>query len=131
MVLLQCIQNAENLKIPDSVFDFMPEQNTVSFNSMIAGYARHGLSHESLLLFQQMLETDIVPTNISLVSVLAACAHTGKVEVGQRYFDMMKGVFGIEPESEHCSCLIDLLGRVGKLSEAERRLRQCPSAPAP
>ncbi|CAM8995888.1 unnamed protein product [Rhodiola kirilowii] len=118
-------------KLEDSrlVFDLMPEQNTVSFNSMIAGYAQHGLSHESLLLFQQMLETDIVPTNITFISVLAACAHTGKVEEGRKYFDMMKDEFGIEPESEHYSCMIDLLGRVGKLSEAERLIETMPFSP--
>uniref|UniRef100_A0A7N1A4E8 DYW domain-containing protein n=1 Tax=Kalanchoe fedtschenkoi TaxID=63787 RepID=A0A7N1A4E8_KALFE len=118
-------------KLEDSrlVFDLMPEQNAVSFNSMIAGYAQHGRSDESLLLFQQMLQTNIVPTNITFISVLAACAHTGKVEDGQRYFEIMKGSFGIEPESEHYSCMIDLFGRAGKLSEAERLIETMPYSP--
>ncbi|KAL9681022.1 hypothetical protein QQ045_012803 [Rhodiola kirilowii] len=57
------------------------------------------------------------------------CAHTGKVEEVRRYFDMMKDEFGIEPESEHYSCMIDLLGRVGKLSEAERLIETMPFSP--
>ncbi|GAV57678.1 PPR domain-containing protein/PPR_2 domain-containing protein/DYW_deaminase domain-containing protein [Cephalotus follicularis] len=115
-----------NLQDARLLFERMPEHNDVSLNSMIAAYAQHGMGTESLLLFERMLETDIVPTSITFISVLTACAHTGKVEEGQRYFDMMKEKFKIEPEAEHYSCMIDLLGRAGKLSEAERIIQRRP-----
>jgi pentatricopeptide repeat protein len=76
-----------------------------------------------------MLDTGIAPTSITFISVLSACAHTGKVEEGQRYFNMMKEKFSIEPEAEHYSCMIDLLGRAGKLSEAERLIEMMPFSP--
>ncbi|KAJ6871989.1 hypothetical protein NC651_031166 [Populus alba x Populus x berolinensis] len=94
-----------------------------------AGYAQHGIGTESLNLFEQMLAASIAPTSITLVSILSACAHTGRVEEGKRYFNMMKDVFGIEPEAEHYSCMIDLLGRAGKLSEAERLIDTMPFSP--
>ncbi|KAK9284279.1 hypothetical protein L1049_023449 [Liquidambar formosana] len=118
-----------NLRDARRLFDRMPEHNTVSLNSMIAGYAQHGVGMESLLLFQRMLETDIAPTSITFISVLSACAHTGKVEEGRNYFKMMKEKFRIEPEAEHYSCMIDLLGRAGKLSEAERLIETMPFSP--
>ncbi|KAE8010412.1 hypothetical protein FH972_006783 [Carpinus fangiana] len=118
-----------NLQDSRRLFDRMPEHNTVSLNSMIAGYAQHGIGTESLHLFQQMLETDIAPSSITFISVLSACAHTGKVEEGQSYFNMMKEKFSIEPEAEHYSCMIDLLGRAGKLSEAERLIETMPFSP--
>jgi len=118
-----------NLQDSRRLFDRMPEHNTVSLNSMIAGYAQHGIETESLRLFQQMLDTGIAPTSITFISVLSACAHTGKVEEGQRYFNMMKEKFSIEPEAEHYSCMIDLLGRAGKLSEAERLIEMMPFSP--
>ncbi|KAK7246836.1 hypothetical protein RIF29_41706 [Crotalaria pallida] len=118
-----------NLKDARRLFDMMPEQNTVSLNSMIAGYAQHGMEVESLQLFQLMLQKDITPNRITFVSVLSACAHTGKVEEGQLYFNMMKEKFGIEPEAEHYSCMIDLLGRAGKLKEAERIIETMPFNP--
>ncbi|KAK8468440.1 hypothetical protein PHAVU_006G029800 [Phaseolus vulgaris] len=110
------------------VFDTMTEHNTVSLNSMIAGYAQHGVEVESLRLFELMLQKDIAPNSITFISVLSACAHTGKVEEGQKYFNMMKEKFGIEPE-EHFSCMIDLLGRAGKLREAERIIETMPYNP--
>ncbi|GLU20171.1 hypothetical protein SLE2022_363830 [Rubroshorea leprosula] len=111
------------------LFDRMPEHNTVSWNSMIAGYAQHGIGTESLLLFAQMLERGITPTSITFISVLSSCAHTGRVVEGWKYFNMMKEKFGIEPEAEHYSCMIDLLGRAGKLSEAERLIEAMPFDP--
>lgn len=118
-----------NLHDARRLFDRMPEHNTVSLNSMIAGCAQHGIGVESLRLFEHMLQMDIVPSSITFISVLSACAHTGKVEEGQKYFNMMKEKFKIEPETEHYSCMIDLLGRAGKLDEAERLIETMPFSP--
>ncbi|KAL1348452.1 hypothetical protein AAHE18_07G080200 [Arachis hypogaea] len=85
-----------NLQDARKIFDTMPEHNMVSLNSMIAGYAQHGLEAESLRLVELMLQKDIAPNNITFVSVLSACAHTGKVEEGQKYFNIMKEKFGFE-----------------------------------
>ncbi|MCI56212.1 pentatricopeptide repeat-containing protein, partial [Trifolium medium] len=35
----------------------------------------------------------------------------------------MKEVHGVQPKLEHYGCLIDLLGRAGRLKEAEERLQ--------
>lgn len=118
-----------NLHDARRLFDTMPEHNTVSLNSMIAGYAQHGIGMESLCLFELMLQTDVVPSSITFISVLSACAHTGKVEEGQKYFNMMREKFRIEPEVGHYSCMIDLLGRAGKLGEAERLIETMPFSP--
>lgn len=118
-----------NLQDARRLFDRMPEHNTVSLNSLIAGYAQHGFGMEALGLFEWMLKSNIVPTSITFISVLSACAHTGKVKEGQDYFHMMKEKFGIEPEAEHYSCMIDLLGRAGKLGEAERLIETMPFSP--
>ncbi|XP_050206236.1 pentatricopeptide repeat-containing protein At3g49710 [Mercurialis annua] len=118
-----------NLQDARCLFDRMPEHNTVSFNSIIAGYAQHGIGNESVGLFEQMLDTGISPTKITFISVLSVCAHTGKVEEGRRYFNMMKEKFGMEPESEHYSCMIDLLSRAGKLQEAEELIETMPFSP--
>ncbi|XP_054812256.1 pentatricopeptide repeat-containing protein At3g49710 [Prosopis cineraria] len=118
-----------NLLDARRLFDRMPEHNAVSLNSMIAGYAQHGVEVESLHLFELMLQKNFAPTSITFISILSACAHTGKVEEGKKYFNMMKEKFGIEPEAEHFSCMIDLLGRAGKLSEAERIMETMPFNP--
>ncbi|KAK4490514.1 hypothetical protein RD792_001194 [Penstemon davidsonii] len=127
--LIAMYSKCGNLRDARRLFDRMPEHNSVSLNSMIAGYAQHGLGSESLLLFEQMLEKNIAPTNITFVSVLSSCAHTGRVEDAQRYFCIMTDRFRIEPEAEHYACMIDLFGRVGKLNEAERLIETMPYNP--
>ncbi|KAL5556741.1 hypothetical protein UlMin_038977 [Ulmus minor] len=127
--LIAMYSKCGNLQDARRLFDRMPEHNTVSLNSMIAGYAQHGNGIESLRLFESMFNPNIVPTSITFISVLSACAHSGKVKEGWKYFDMMKEKFGIEPEAEHYSCMIDLLGRAGKLDEAERLIETMPFDP--
>lgn len=127
--LITMYSKCGNLKDARRLFDRMPEHNTVSLNSMIRGYAQHGMGMESLFLFEKMVQMEFVPTGITFVSVLSACAHTGKVENGWEYLKMMKEKFGIVPETEHYTCMIDLLGRAGKLSDAERLIETMPYDP--
>lgn len=127
--LIAMYSRSGNLQDARRVFNQMPEHNSVTFNSMIAGYAQHGLGMESLLLFQQMIESNLPPSSITFISVLCACAHTGNVDEGWKYFKMMSEKFKIEPEAEHYSCMIDLLGRAGQLNEAERLIETMPYNP--
>ncbi|KAJ0967716.1 hypothetical protein J5N97_024633 [Dioscorea zingiberensis] len=111
------------------VFERMPEQNTVSYNSMIAGYAQHGLGVEALMVFDEMLASNYVPTGITFISVLSACAHTRRVEAGQRYFRLMEQEHGIRPGEEHYSCMIDLLARAAMFEEVEELISTMPFDP--
>ncbi|CAN8278449.1 unnamed protein product [Cochlearia groenlandica] len=118
-----------NLQDAKRIFDRMPELNAVSFNCMIKGYAQYGNVTEALLLYQQMLDSGIAPNNITFVAILSACVHCGRVAEGKKYFNTMKETYKIEPEAEHYSCMIDLLGRAGKLEEAERFIHAMPFKP--
>ncbi|CAI9275176.1 unnamed protein product [Lactuca saligna] len=128
--LISMYSKCGNLQDARRLFDKMPEHNTVTFNSLITGYSNHGFQIQALDLFQHMLNTNISPTSITFVSILSACAHTGKVEEGRKYFTLMTEKFNIEPEEEHFSCMIDLLGRAGKLDEAERLIESMPVKPS-
>ncbi|PRQ58209.1 putative pentatricopeptide [Rosa chinensis] len=50
--------------------------------------------------------------------VLSACSHGGLVKKGLHYFKLMTNDYQVFPDSEHYTCLIDLLGRAGLLDEA-------------
>ncbi|KAE8695975.1 Pentatricopeptide repeat-containing protein [Hibiscus syriacus] len=108
----------------------VPNQIQVN-NALIAMYSKCGNLQDGRRLFDRMPKhntRNIPPTSITFISVLSACAHTGKVEKGQKYFNDMKE-FGIETEVEHYSCMIDLLGRAGKLHEAEKLIKSMPVIP--
>ncbi|PKI64412.1 hypothetical protein CRG98_015197 [Punica granatum] len=108
-----CLEYACNL------FNTMQSRNLVSWNTVIAGYGNHGLGQRALETFEQMLLLGLNPDPVTFAGLLIACNHAGLVDKGVSYFNSMKEVYGISPGIEHFSCLIDMLGRAGRLQEAK------------
>ncbi|KAL5703123.1 hypothetical protein ACHQM5_028256 [Ranunculus cassubicifolius] len=107
--------------LPDalSLFHQSNNKNIVIWTSMISGCAFHGQGKEAINLFQQMLEKGIRPNEISFIGVLSGCSHAGLVEDGQFYFRLMCKDYGITPNIEHYTCMVDLLGRAGRFDDAK------------
>ncbi|KAK9166660.1 hypothetical protein Scep_001851 [Stephania cephalantha] len=55
------------------VFDRMKKRNTVTWTSLIAGYAQNGLGEEAISLFRVMKARNIFANNLTILSVLRAC----------------------------------------------------------
>ncbi|GFP82718.1 pentatricopeptide repeat-containing protein at4g30700 [Phtheirospermum japonicum] len=100
------------------VFDKMPEKNVISWSTMIAAHGYHGEGPKALNLFHTMLGDGISPNNITFVSVLYACSHSGLVEEGLELFSQMEEKYGVRPDVKHLTCVVDLFGRAGKLNRA-------------
>ncbi|KAH7652185.1 TPR-like protein [Dioscorea alata] len=94
------------------------KNDLVPWNAMIAAYASHGLGAEAATLFEDMIKTGVKPDSVTFTSLLSGCSHSGLVEDGLKYFDSMKTVYSVEPQAEHYACVVDLLGRAGRLAEA-------------
>ncbi|KAL3523752.1 hypothetical protein ACH5RR_016586 [Cinchona calisaya] len=107
-------------------FSEVSRSGTVSWSSMIGGRAQHGHGKNALLLFDEMLRDGVLPNHVTLVSVLCACNHAGPVTEAKKYFEMMEESFGIQPSQEHHACMIDVLGRAGKLDEAMDLVNKMP-----
>uniref|UniRef100_A0A0A9BVR9 Pentatricopeptide repeat-containing protein n=1 Tax=Arundo donax TaxID=35708 RepID=A0A0A9BVR9_ARUDO len=86
---------------------------------MIVGHAEHGHGKEALELFEEMCHVGLKPDHVAFIGVLTACCHTGKVELGLRYLNAMSKNYGLEPAKEHYGCVVDLLGKAGRIYEAE------------
>ncbi|BAT88782.1 hypothetical protein LR48_Vigan09g082600 [Vigna angularis] len=109
-----------------SVFNCLPERDVVLWTSMITAYGSHGQAYEALELFTEMLQSNVKPDRVSFLAILSACDHAGLIDEGCHYFNQMMNVYGIKPGVEHYSCLIDLLGRAGRLHEAYEILHRNP-----
>ncbi|KAG8663219.1 pentatricopeptide repeat-containing protein At2g33680 isoform X1 [Manihot esculenta] len=108
------------------IFSRMLHRNLVSWNTIIAGFGNHGHGAMALEHFEKMKAEGIQPDSVTFVGLLAACNHAGLVGEGQFYFNSMEETYGISPDMEHFCCLIDLLGRAGKLQEAQEHLEKLP-----
>ncbi|XP_068666702.1 pentatricopeptide repeat-containing protein At1g11290, chloroplastic-like [Aristolochia californica] len=104
------------------VFDLMQEKNSVSWNSLISGYAVHGFGHKAVEIFKKVKE----PDQVSFLAALSACSHGGLVDEGIRIFNSMKS-FSVAPREGHYSCMVDILGRSGRLEEALELIKSMPT----
>lgn len=119
-----CVDEALN------VFHGMEESGVSTWNAAILGLAMNGFTERALELFLQMKTSEVVvPNEITFMGVLGACRHMGLVDEGQRHFDSMLMEFNIEPNIKHYGCMVDLLGRAGKLEEAEELIKKMPMSP--
>ncbi|KAL5564712.1 hypothetical protein UlMin_027876 [Ulmus minor] len=111
------------------IFVSIDSPNTVSFNSMITGFAQNGLGKEALDLFSKMQNERCEVNEITFLGVLSACVHVGLVEEGWKYFNMMKSVYHLVAEPNHYACMVDLLGRAGLVDEAMELISLMPFEP--
>ncbi|XP_076948527.1 pentatricopeptide repeat-containing protein At5g19020, mitochondrial-like [Bidens hawaiensis] len=100
---------------------------TVSpWNSIICGLAMHGHAKASLEMFSELLTRGIEVNSITFIGVLTACCHAGLVEEGEKHFKSMRNVYNVEPNIKHYGCMVDLLGRAGRLKEAWEMITSMP-----
>lgn len=100
------------------VFANFPEKNSVTYTNMILGYGQHGMGEKALSLFHSMAGFGIKPDPITFVAVLSACSYTGLVDEGLQIFESMEREYRVKPSTEHYCCVVDMLGRVGRVVEA-------------
>ncbi|XP_002988177.2 pentatricopeptide repeat-containing protein At3g26782, mitochondrial [Selaginella moellendorffii] len=113
------------------IFDAVCSRPDVQlWNAMIAVYAQFGQSHEALKLFWRMEMEGVRPDSFSFVSILLACSHTGLEDQGKSYFTSMTTEYrNVTRTIQHFGCVADLLGRGGRLKEAEEFLEKLPVKP--
>ncbi|KAL2521409.1 Pentatricopeptide repeat-containing protein [Forsythia ovata] len=101
------------------IFRRMPARDVASWNAMISGLSQNGLGIAALELFEEMQLEGARPDYVTFVNVLSACSHMGLVDRGWEYFKLMSNKFDEAPRIEHYACMVDILGRAGKLYEAK------------
>ncbi|OIT34215.1 PREDICTED: pentatricopeptide repeat-containing protein At5g08305 [Nicotiana attenuata] len=98
------------------------------WNSMIGGLATHGLVTESLELYKEMQVLKVRPDEITYLCLLCACAHGGLVKEAWCFFDSLSKD-GMKAKCEHYACMMDVLARAGRLTEAYQFLCKMPMEP--
>ncbi|KAH6827691.1 hypothetical protein C2S53_015775 [Perilla frutescens var. hirtella] len=101
-------------------------RNLVSWNSMISAYASHGRGTDAVRTFELMIQAGVRPDSITFTGLLSGCSHSGLVDVGLIYFDSMSSEYSVERRHEHYACVVDLLGRAGRLVEAYELISRMP-----
>ncbi|WOG95047.1 hypothetical protein DCAR_0314349 [Daucus carota subsp. sativus] len=109
-----------------TLFDVINLRDLILWNTMIANYGMHGRGHEALSLFLEMIETGLKPDDTTFASLLSALSHSGLVDEGQYWFNIMASKYNIQPSAKHYAVMVDLLARAGHVKEAYDLINSMP-----
>ncbi|XWS48888.1 hypothetical protein CRYUN_Cryun13aG0115300 [Craigia yunnanensis] len=128
--LISMYGRSGRLDLAEKIFEEIPTKDLGSWNSLIAAYGINGNGRRALQAFTELNKSSPhKPNSITFTNILSACSHAGLVEVGYEMFNCMKE-YAVEPSMEHFVCLVDLLGRSGKLEEAEAFIKEMSVTPS-
>uniref|UniRef100_A0A2N9I9B6 Pentacotripeptide-repeat region of PRORP domain-containing protein n=1 Tax=Fagus sylvatica TaxID=28930 RepID=A0A2N9I9B6_FAGSY len=129
--LIDIYSKCGSLESAYKVFSGVPEKgkDIVLWSVIIASYGVHGHGEIAISLFNQMIQSGVKPNEVTFTSVLHACSHAGLVDNGLNLFKFMLENHKMSPCPDHYTCLVDLLGRAGRLDEAYDLIRTMPFKP--
>ncbi|PSS26350.1 Pentatricopeptide repeat-containing protein [Actinidia chinensis var. chinensis] len=99
------------------MFSRMRERDVLSWTSMLIGLTNSGYFQETLDLFRRMQFENIQPDEITLVSVLAACAQTGASDQG-KYVHLLIDRCKIKRDVVLETALVDMYAKCGNIDLA-------------
>lgn len=126
--LVDMYSKCGDINAAKQVFAEVKSLDTGLWNAIICGLAMHGHGEEALEYFSEFRRHGIKPNDITFIGILHACSHAGLVSEGMQIFKEMKD-FNLVPKMEHYGCMVDTLGRIGRLDEAYQMIQTMPMEP--
>lgn len=127
--LIDMYSKCGSMKDAQHVFDEAIRTDCFNWTAIITAYARQGNSERVFSLFERMRKEAIYPDDVTFLSILSACRHSGFVEKGHMFFKAMVSDHGMFPTIKHHNCMVDLLCRAGQLNEAASMLKTMDDQP--
>lgn len=95
------------------------DKDLISWNTMLFAFGLHGRSSQALRILEEMVASGMKPDKVTFIGLLMTCNHLGLIDEGLFFFESMTSRYGLFPEIDHVACVIDMLGRGGKLEKAK------------
>lgn len=116
--MLSGYANNGDLSACEKLFEEMPKRNVFSWNGLIGAYSNHARFCEVLTTFKQMLsDTDVLPNDATLVTVLSACARLGALDLG-KWLHMYSQSIGYKGNIYVENSLMDMYAKCGEIENA-------------
>ncbi|PKI38633.1 hypothetical protein CRG98_040967 [Punica granatum] len=115
--LIHMYASCGGIHIAHKLFDRMPDRGVMTWNSMFAGYSRSGNWIEVTELFRKMLESGVQFDEVTMITVLTACARLADIELGKWVGDYIKAN-GLKRNPTLTTCLVDMYAKCGSLDLA-------------
>ncbi|KAF3633932.1 hypothetical protein T459_26004 [Capsicum annuum] len=109
--ILGCLAKNGEVECLLRFFREMTCRDLVSWNTVIGGVVRDGRINEAMRLFYEMQRVNLSPNDVTLASLLSACAQAGALDTGKRlhsYIDRrgseLNAVIGTALLDMYCKC---------------------------
>ena len=118
-----------SFKDAHKIFEDVPNQDVVSWGSIITAYADSGDWRMACNCLENMKKFELNPDATIFTNILISCSHSGVLDAGLAFFRLITSCYGLEPTLLHYSLLIDLMARSGHLTLALELIETMPYVP--
>ncbi|CAK7341063.1 unnamed protein product [Dovyalis caffra] len=115
--LIDMYAKCGNLDAARTLFDGFSQKTVVSWTAMVAGYIRYNNLEEAERLFAEMIERNVFPNDITMLSLIIPCGFVGAVQLGRRlHAYILRNGFG--KSLALATALVDMYGKCGEIRSA-------------
>ncbi|KAJ0914061.1 putative tetratricopeptide-like helical domain superfamily [Helianthus annuus] len=107
-------------------FEWMPCRNVVSWNTLLGLYVRCRKFDECLALFDEMLEQGVKANEATVMSVLTACAHLGRLDKGKWVHSYVKNNKNVVIDALLSTALLTMYAKCGAMDMAKQVFDEMP-----
>lgn len=100
-----------------SVFDGLPLESVVAWNSMLSAYVERGEGEKAFKLYAQMQKRGMCPNDITLVCILQACGNTGNLGMCRMIHQVLLATRD-SVDSLLTNAIIDAYGKCSSMADA-------------
>lgn len=115
--MIQGYMEAGVVESAEELFCKMLKRDLISWTTMINCYTRHNRYQEALDIFHEMKSNGIIPDEVTMATVISACAHLGALDQGKEmHLYVVNNRFDLDVYIG--SALIDMYAKCGVLERA-------------
>ncbi|XP_027353148.1 pentatricopeptide repeat-containing protein At1g06143-like [Abrus precatorius] len=106
-----------NVEFAEILFNQMPVRDIISWTTMMTCYSRNKKYSDVIALFHDMIDKGMIPDEVTMTTVVSACAHLGALDLGKElhlYFMMN----GFDLNEYIGSSLIDMYAKCGSIDRS-------------
>lgn len=106
------------LEKAQEVFDQLSVWNVVSWTTLIAGYAEHGLNKKALVCFEEMQRFGFCPDAVTFACILKACGNINALNKGQKLHAQIVRNHLMEGHIEVANAVVGMYAKCGAFETA-------------
>ncbi|CAA6659008.1 unnamed protein product [Spirodela intermedia] len=114
-----------HVELARAIFDEMGDRDLISFNSMIGGYVQNSDVRDALAVFSELRAMGLKPDNVTMVTLLAACASLGALQQGRALHAHVL-VCSIRVDLHLGTSLLDMYAKCGRIEDARLVFEKMP-----